>query len=327
MGDYNVFGGHLRSELEFPELARCDGSAQATWTLRRATGSPPTGDLELLGTASIGDDVGVRLFRTLAGYRLEYDDTGTYEVRGSGSEIVWYPAPGTSLESVRLDILGRVLALAFHASGAFSLHASAVALGGGAVGFMAPKLHGKSTTAFALVRSGARLVTDDMLVISSAATPRVRPGIQTVRLWEDSAAAVDAGGGARVGEEGKVLVDDLHGSERVQETLPLSALYLLAPFVDDGAGRPVGRTRLPPTTAAVLLVAHAKIGSLLGGSEAPVLFGRAAALAARVPVYRLEVPRDFKRLHEVVAEIRESHAGEAAAAVAGMEMAVRGGVS
>ena len=51
------------------------------------------------------------------------------------------------------------------AEGAVTLHASAVAVDGAAIGFMAPKFHGKSTLAAAMTYVGAHLVSDDALAI------------------------------------------------------------------------------------------------------------------------------------------------------------------
>ncbi len=66
---------------------------------------------------------------------------------------------------MRADLLGRVMALAAHADGRLTLHASAVSVAGRAVAFVGPKHAGKSTLALALVRKGARLLTDDTLVV------------------------------------------------------------------------------------------------------------------------------------------------------------------
>src|SRR5690606_20856569 len=102
---------------------------------------------ELLGAAPVDVGVEVRLFRIPGGFRLTYDDTGSFDVLSEGAEVVWYRVPGVAISAVRTDLLGRVLALALHSAGIYCLHASAVELAGSAVGFMAPKFRGKSTLA------------------------------------------------------------------------------------------------------------------------------------------------------------------------------------
>lgn len=306
MKHYSVFGGRLSSELELPDLEIAE-PGHATWVLRVSRVSPAELPREPLGTVQVEESVEARLYEISGGYRLEYDDTGIFDVLAGGSQIVWYAAPGVSLESAQVDVLGRVLALALHAAGAYCLHASAVEVGGGAVAFMAPKFHGKSTTAMALVRAGARLITDDTLAILPGSSPRVVPGIQTLRLREDTVEAVNVERGfGAVESKGKLLVGNLAADRLLRESVPLAAVYLLAPVaVSEGAS--VLRTALPVTRAALSLIGHTKLGPLLGGAELPVVLDRAVALAGRVPVYRLSVMRDFERLPEVVTQLLEWH--------------------
>lgn len=303
---YSIFGDRLRSGLELPELP-VSSAGRAAWSLRVSTQPPPSSPGELLGEIEVTESVCARLYRIAGGYRLVYEDTGTYDVLDSGTSLVWYALDGAPEALVHGDIQGRVMALALHASGSYCLHASAVAVAGGAIAFMAPKFHGKSTTAFALVRAGARLVTDDTLAITPGVEPRVRPGIQTVRLREDSAIANQVDRGRRPVVLDKYLVGDLPDHQVISDSLPLAALYLLSPVVANDGGAAVVRTRLSATHSALSLLAHAKLGSLLGGAESRVLLERASAITAVVPVYRLAVTRDFERLPEVVDQLLEWH--------------------
>jgi len=89
----------------------------------------------------------------------------------------------------------------------------------------------------------------------------------------------------------------------------VSAIYLLAPNL--GTGPVAQRESLAPVPAAAALVGHAKIGALLGRSEAPVVLDRAVRIASRVPVYRLDLARDFARLSAVDMQLTEWHRGAA----------------
>jgi hypothetical protein len=304
---YSIFGDRLRSGLELPELPVA-GVGREAWSLSVSTTPPPCAPRELLGEYELTESVRARVYRIPGGYRLECDDTGSYDVLDGGQSLVWYASAGAPEALVQGDIQGRVMALALHASGSYCLHASAVAVAGRVIAFMAPKFHGKSTTAISLVRAGARLVTDDTLAVTPGAEPRVRPGIQTIRLREDSAVANQVDRCRRPLVLGKYLVGDLADHELVGGSLPLSAVYLLSPVVANEGGAAVVRTRLSATHSVFSLLGHSKLGSLLGGSESRVLLERAAALAARVPVYRLSVTRDFERLPEVTARLLEWHA-------------------
>jgi len=72
------------------------------------------------------------------------------------------------------------------------------------------------------------------------------------------------------------------------------------------------RAPVAAVPAALSLVGHAKIGALLGKSEAPRVFDRAVRVASRVAVYRLDLPRDFERLGDVVTRLIAWHGGAAA---------------
>lgn len=309
MFDYSVFGGCLRSEIPFPEL-RPISSRQPTWTLRRSDRPTVAAESVLLGTDTVDGPVKVRLFKTGRGFQLVYDDTGCFDVSASGAEIHWHPGQNARVEAARLDVIGRVLALAAHAAGGLCLHGSAVATEGGGIAFLAPKYHGKSTLAHALVAAGARLATDDAVPVELGTPVMMRPGVHRIRLWTDSA--------ERVGQAGfkidpsavdKHCLDQLPADRLMTRPVPLSAVYLLAPTPSEAGGSAVERQRLPSVPAALSLVRNATVGPLLGGPESEAVLERAVALARVVPVFALKVVRDFERLPEVVEQLMEWHEG------------------
>jgi hypothetical protein len=264
-------------------------------------------DPQLLGELEISPECSVRLFAHAAGFRFEYDDTGIYDVAADGRTISWQAGPHPGESSVRADVTGRVLAMALHAGGLLCLHGSAVALAGGAVAFVAPKYHGKSTLALALARAGGRLLTDDVFPVDPGPPARAIPGVHQVRLWDDSAELFDVR--ANQPEPGdKHLVHELPAEWLMFEPDSLSAIYLLSPLTGEAAmAEAARRVPMPDVTAALALVRHAALGPLLGGAEAARVFERAASLAAAVPVYRLETAAGLDRLNDVVAQLLEWH--------------------
>ncbi len=305
-----VFGGVLETELPFPELPPAPDTAQTSWTLERRDTEPPPLDATSLGGDDVDQGITVELFKLEEGFRLVYSDTGTFDLFERGDRIVWYPGTAWTEKTARIDVLGRVLAVALHARGELTLHASAAAFDRGTIAFIAPKLHGKSTTALAVVRSGARLVTDDTLGVTIEEKPRAVPGVHAVRLWSDSAdrvgtedAAVDANGPG-----GKLLISDLPADSLMYDRTPLNALYLLAPVLADEAEAAATRVRLQPFEATLALLGQTKIGALLGGVEAPTVLGLVTHVADHIPVYRLHIARDFEQLPAAVERLREWHA-------------------
>ncbi len=313
MPDYFIFGSCLRSELVFPELGTATNAAPR-WTLQVSHQRHPPAGTTLLGTDDIGDGAAVRLYKLPAGYLLDYDDdTGSFEVSADGGLITWFPVPDPNTVMVRMHVIGRVLATALHAAGLFCLHGSGVVVEGVAIGFLAPRFWGKSTLAMALARAGARLLSDDTLALHpDDVVVKLWPGVHSMRLWGDSAeriAGADPAAGAPPFQV-KRTFSRLPEHLLAREPVPVSALYLLAP--NRGTGPVAQREALAPVPAAAALVGHTKIGALLGKSEAPVVFDRAVRIASRVPVYRLDLVRDFAQLSAVVTQLIAWHRGTTA---------------
>ena len=210
------------------------------------------------------------------------------------------------------------MALALHASGYLCLHGSSVATATGAIAFLAPKYHGKSTLALALSRAGAKLLTDDILPVDPSPPIRAIPGVHQVKLWQDSATHF---GVDRVTEPpvpgSKHLLHDFDDSMITNERVPLAAVYLLSPvIVEEGAAAPpVSRTRLHSVPSALALVRHSIMGSMLTGPDAQRVFDRASVVAETVPVYQLTVAAGMERIGDTVDQLLAWH-GEPVAAEA-----------
>ncbi len=312
MPDYHIFGGVLRSEVTLPELTEVrSGAAAPDWWLTRRSEAPPRSNLEVLGSAEVTSTVSVVLSRAANSLQLDFDDTGVFEVSPDGRRIAWTAKAEPDMIAVRRDLLGRVFAVALHQRGIITLHGSAVDLGGRAIAFLAPKYHGKSTTAAALVDSGATLLADDIVAVTSEGAPRVLPSIPTVQLWDDSAARVAQSAvplGDRITAR-KVQVRWRESPQAAPQSAPLVAVYLLAPVRPDGSQEAV-RERVPSVLATVALLGQAKIGTLLGVQNRARLLQQLSALVEQVPVFRLQVPRDFERLPDLTSKLWGWHASE-----------------
>lgn len=313
---HSVFGVRLECDFPLPDLSEQVVDSGPTWRVETRRTSPPLWASESIGSETVYGDVCVRAYASHGVLRLAFDDTGTFDVRIDERTISWYPGPGSTEAAVRADLLGRVMALAAHAEGRLALHASAVSIQGRAVAFLGPKHAGKSTFALALVRAGARLLADDCVVVrfDGASTPRAAVGVQRPRLWSDSVRALELAAGSSAGE--KPTLDPLPPDQLERAEVPLALCYILTPGTGhDGA--PVTRgARLTSIEAALAFVRFAKLGALLGGTEAPTVLDRATVLARAVPMHALRVARDLAQLDAVAAEfVRWHEAGAAPNAV------------
>ncbi|WP_118829997.1 hypothetical protein [Salinibacter ruber] len=233
---------------------------------------------------------------------LHYDHSGGFRVE-DGRRIVVDDAVDTSRRLVRHLVLGVCTGIALHQKKHLTLHASAVGLGNGAAAFIGWKRRGKSTTASALYASGARLVTDDIVVVPPDEDATVLPGFPQMRLDPEAVAAtldttpeelprLHEGYGKRIG----------HAGQRFQrEPCALRCIYLLE-WGDEFAVEP-----LPKREAFVHLLQHSYAQRFLGGTGAtPFHFEKASTLADTVPVVRLKRPPDLDRIPEMVRFI-QSH--------------------
>jgi hypothetical protein len=197
-----------------------------------------------------------------------------------------------------------------HAMGFVSLHASAVAIDGQAIGFLAAKGGGKSTLAIALAAAGAQLITDDTLPVWPHDPPTVTEGIHGARLNGDSAARLLRRIDYTMPEaDGKHRITGLPADRIWTGEAPLAALYVLA---GGDANGDMMRRRLPMRAATMMVTRHTKVGALLGRAEAAIVLDRVATIVRSTPVFELFIPRGFDRLGDAVAQLRRWHAGKRA---------------
>ncbi len=312
MHDYTVYGGWLRSAIPIPELrprriATSEDPRQALWHFEVATSpAPAVANGETTGRDELIPGVYAQLIRAPNVVRLAFDDSGTFDVVEHGRRIVWYPRDGCVPDVARADLVGRVLPLTLHDRGLTSLHGSAVVLGTRAIAFLAPKNHGKSTLALALVeQQHARLLSDDTLIVSPE-TGVAEPGVHSVRLWDHTARRFSHLRGGRLVLSEKRVFEELSPEWLAEQAVPLGTIYTLVPATTDSVEAARRDARDGPS-ATLAMIQYQKLGALLAGPDAARVFEHAAALASRVPVYALHVVRDLERLGDVTRSLVNWH--------------------
>jgi hypothetical protein len=316
MPDYFVFGGCLRSAIEFPELPEARGLAPS-WTLEIA----PLGDdrgAEPLGELSLSPTCSTRISRRGRTYRYAHSCTGTFEVSDEGRRIVYDPAERAHPDSVRMDVVARVLLLCVEQRSVLWLHGSSVAIDGAAVGFLGPSGAGKSTMGLLLARAGSHPISDDTLPVSVGATIDVWATDYTVRVNDDSRSMIAATMRTlRRDADGKFVLPHAavggvaydRAAVGAPERFPLDALYLMTAASNPERTRTAmaTRERVRPMDLVRELMPHVKLGPIVRDSAPAQILFHIAALAERVPVYRLSVHRDLARSGELAAEIMSWH--------------------
>jgi len=304
MRSYAVYGASLSSSVAFPELHEIPAT-QPRWTFDTAPRLAPMVEPVELGSDLLYSDVRARLFAHAAGHRIMVDDTGSFELSLDRRLVTWEERAESWPDFVRAHLLGRVLATALYLDGLLPLHGSAVETREGVIAFLAPKGFGKSTLALALTAAGARLVSDDSLPVEAAAAPRAWPGVHSIRVHDDVVSTLGVGRRTLETSEGKRVITAFDDDRLLSRPAPLATIYLLDPLGGEDAA--TTRTAAPAMLAAIGIVAHVKIGRMLGRSAAAPMLERAAAIAHAVPVYRLHRPRDLAQLAATTATLLEWH--------------------
>lgn len=221
---------------------------------------------------------------------------GAFRVSG-GNRIVVDPTPDADERALRLGIVGPLLGVILTQRGKFVLHASSVAIDGSAAAFFGPSGRGKSTLTAALTSAGHPLIADDMTVIDTTGDrPFVQPGFPRVKLWPDSATALEHDLDTLPLIHPDVAKRSLQMTTHFQaERLPLARCYLL----EDGDEEAV--SELAPTQSILSLVGSTYQSFWLHetGASGPNLL-HCAALARSGVVRKLQRRRTYEALPEVI---------------------------
>ena len=285
---YVAYGMGVSSPLPMPEL----NPAQIRPDIVIRFGAVDRSCLE-----SVGDKQHFLATREHACYAL--DGAGAFQI-ASGSEITIDPDPSADQRTLRLCLLGPVLALALQQRGHLILHGSAVAIRGSAIGFLGSSGWGKSTVAAACHTEGHDMITDDVLAVDfSTARPFVLPSFPQFKLWPKAVTAL----GERVESLPTVHPEFEKRARRLtrgfsQSPVPIKGFYLL------GRGTELRIERLGSHDALKALLGYwygRRFGApWLRALDQQSYFLRSAALANGVRISRLLRPADLSSLREQV---------------------------
>ncbi|MBC3941261.1 hypothetical protein [Sphingomonas albertensis] len=228
---------------------------------------------------------------------MDVPRVGRFLVR-NGREMIVEPCPGAPDGDVRAYLLGSAMGALLQQRGLLPLHASAVAVDGRAVAFIAPAGSGKSTIAMHLQHRGHRVICDDICAVEVGdGVARLRPGLRNLKLWRASLGAI-----ARTPDGLEPVLADMD-KYRVPVDAPTGdRVFDLAAVVLLGWGEEPAIASLPGAEAVGALIANTFRGQLV----APM--GRQAAhwrqcldLFNAAGVHRLVRPRALDRLAEASA--------------------------
>jgi hypothetical protein len=280
---HRAFALTIASEVPLIELPSGSGQPDVEVTIGHIEGAPPPSDTWTVIAAP--DDV-----------RGWIPSAGAFHVSG-GNRIVVDPTSDADERALRLAIVGPLLGVILTQRGKFVLHASTVAIDGRAAAFFGPSGRGKSTLTAALTSAGHPLIADDMTVIDMTAdAPFVQPGFPRVKLWPDSATALEHDLDALPLVHPDVEKRSLQMTARFHaERLPLTRCYML----EDGPEESV--SELAPTQSILALIGCTYQSFWLHetGASGPNLL-HCGALARSGVVRKLQRRRTYEALPDVI---------------------------
>ncbi|HEV8471307.1 MAG TPA: hypothetical protein VGR82_00915 [Methylomirabilota bacterium] len=306
MRTYELYGLRLRSAFALPALPAA-GSGRVDVTIARA---PVARFAAARRRAGVGATPAA-WFEDRAlpdgGRYLRWRRLFEFAIDADGRRILARPLPGADAlpRAFETYLLGQVLSFALLARGLEPLHATAVVVGDGAVGFLGDCGRGKSTLGAAFVRAGHALLTDDLLVLrgddgrlmAAAGPPRIK-------LFPRVAARVLGDGfhGTPMNDRGPKLVIPLAPAP---PRIALRALYVLRP----GAAGRVAIASLSPRQAFVELTRNTFNDCVVDRHRLARQFALAARVAVSVPIKSLAYPRALERLAAVREAVQADLAG------------------
>lgn len=241
--------------------------------------------------------------RTRDGYRLRFRDAGEFILSEDLAQVRWIPQADGRPEIMPVLFAGTVLAFALTLRGHLVLHASAVADGGRVLAFVGQSGRGKSTLAALMAAEGARVVTDDLLLVDVAGAEgvRCRGHGGELRLRSSAQPLATAFGGraqSRTTADGRLslLARDVESA-----WADLGAVVVPSPTRQASA---LEIHRLPASTALLWLLRFPRVHGLRPADVLQRQFELLGELARRVPVFEVVVPWGPPFPPELATELR-----------------------
>jgi hypothetical protein len=174
---YLAYGLSIRATMPLPELVAGE-QAEGRVSIRFGRVDAPPSEIAEKGWGHFSP--------TPYEDHIFWRGAGSFLVRG-GRDVIIDPSQELDERTLRLFILGPILAVLLRQRGHLLLHASAVAVADEAVLFLGGAGWGKSTMAATLHARGHGLVTDDVAVVhTEESCSMLFPGFPQLKLWPET---------------------------------------------------------------------------------------------------------------------------------------------
>jgi hypothetical protein len=304
--EYQVYGIILRSDIVLP-LPQPQ--------------SPPLGSVELLSRPEN------YFAESLRGHSLEdrtpwhrvarlpdgsdyvsWKNLGEFLVSSDGLRVACRKLDHAAAESFRVYLLGQALSYAVVKQGLEPLHATALAIDGGAVAFMGGCGFGKSTLAAYLMKQGHRLLTDDMLILQQAGECLLAcPGPARIKLFPGMARRFlgESASGIAMNPDTQKVVIPVDQERLPQSPAPLSRMYHLCGPDEVPCNGAIRIEALAAREAFMCILSNTFTSAVADVDRLRRQAGAAEQLLRSVKIKKLFYPRVLGRLPDVMQAILE----------------------
>lgn len=220
------------------------------------------------------------------GYLLRFFSRCDVRLTADLGSATHHRAPDADDGFIDVLLAGTFLAFLTALNGNCVLHASAVEVDGRGLAFVGHSGMGKSTLALATCAAGARLIAEDVLVVTTEGSVRCLPGNTDIRLRRGSVALLD-----RMPEAERIVTPD--GRDGVRPPLsgadpvPLRALVVPRP---SRKAAELTLERMPPVNALFRLMNFPRLNGFIDPGVVRRQFHGTGAIARHVPVFVATVP-------------------------------------
>jgi hypothetical protein len=241
---------------------------------------------------------------------LQFRDLAVFQISYDSKEVICYPVPQTSQETVRHLLLDQVLPRCLAHQGRIMLHASAVQYEGRLLLFIGDSGAGKSTLAADFHQAGIPAVSDDCLWLRENHN-RIEaiPNYGGLRLWDDSLDALFSNA------NGTISMAHYSAKKRVSLSentalQPKGGIPILAAFVLSKRGQvSTSEVMLQKLSSREAFIAMAKQSFHLSPLDLEGMTSHLHALGRIVPrlnSFRLSLPHNYDLLPLVRQRILEA---------------------
>ena len=307
-----IFDVALDSDIDLPELPEI---SNADTMIRIRKGIKNSDWLDRLSWQhhwyTENRSVCISLARCDDRYILRFPELVDFVITCSSATVEYYADLKFPPETIRHLLLDQVIPRMLGQQGRLVLHASAIELpeSNKAIAFIGDSGWGKSTLASSFHQNGAKLLTDDCLLIEIC-DDKVSciPNYYGVRLFEDSADAIFNGNNqsvqvAHYSEKKRLLIDH---HDCMSDPVELDGIFLLEDPVNFGSATTISIKPIEGVEDFMRLIGQIFIIDVSEKNLYKNLFNNIKKIFSQgVPIYRLSYPHNYTMLPSVQKNVRD----------------------